>query len=226
MDMTKLSPILVFNINGALRRHRARSHWNAQRAPRARGSPALGLDVARPLVGAGARALVDCGFAVTGASPTNERVEQLVVDFLEHYEAHIADHTRFFPGAKASLERFQRAGFRLAVCTNKPERLARLLLERLEEAERFDVICGRETFAISKPDGRVLHETIRLARGDPKRAVMVGDSKTDIDTARNAGMPVVAVDFGYSDPPVGRLSPDKVISHFDQLWDAAIALLN
>ena len=78
---------------------------------------------------------------------------------------------------------------------------------------------------MSKPDGRVLHETIWLAKGDPKRALMVGDSKTDIDTARNAGVPVVAVDFGYSDPPVGRLSPDIVISHFDELWEAAAALL-
>ena len=169
--------------------------------------------------------MIERGFAAAGAPPEKERADALVAEFLAHYEAHIADETRLFPGAREALERFRRAGFALAVCTNKPEPLARLLLERLGEARRFSAICGRETFAVSKPDGRVLHATIALAKGDPKRALMVGDSKTDIDTARSAGAPVVAVDFGYSDPPVARLSPDRVISHFDELWDAAAALL-
>jgi phosphoglycolate phosphatase len=225
MDMSKLPPILVFDLDGTL----------ADTAPdliatlnvllAREGLPLQAPQAARALVGAGARALIERGFAVAGAPPRRERVDALVPEFLAHYEAHIADETRLFPGARAALERFQQAGFALAVCTNKPEPLARLLLERLGEARRFAAICGRETFAVSKPDGRVLHATIALARGDPKRAVMVGDSKTDIDTARSAGAPVVAVDFGYSDPPVARLSPDRVISHFDELWDAATALL-
>jgi phosphoglycolate phosphatase len=187
--------------------------------------PSQAPEEARVFVGAGARALIECGFAAAGAPPDKERADALVAEFLAHYEAHIADETRLFPGAREALERFRQAGFALAVCTNKPEPLARLLLERLGEAGRFSAICGCETFAMSKPDGRVLQATIALAKGDPKRALMVGDSKTDIDTARNAGAPIVAVDFGYSDPPVARLSPDRVISHFDQLWDAAEALL-
>jgi phosphoglycolate phosphatase len=76
-----------------------------------------------------------------------------------------------------------------------------------------------------KPDPRTLMLTIEAAGGDPRRALMIGDSKTDIDTAKNAGAPVVAVDFGYTDTPVAELSPDRVISHFDELWEAATAVL-
>ncbi len=223
--MSKLPPILVFDLDGTLADTAPDLIGTLNMLLAREGLPLQSPQAARALVGGGARALSERGFSVAGAPPRQERVDALVPAFLAHYEAHIADETRLFPGAQAALERFQQAGFALAVCTNKPEPLARLLLERLGEARRFAAICGRETFPMAKPDGRVLHATIALARGDPKRALMVGDSKTDIETARNAGAPMVAVDFGYSDPPVAQLSPDKVISHFDELWGAAAALL-
>jgi phosphoglycolate phosphatase len=223
--MSTLSPILVFDLDGTL----------ADTAPdliatlnvllAREGLPPHTNDVARVMVGAGARALIESGFSAGGARLTQERIQPLVDDFLAHYEQHIADETRLFPGARESLGRFKEAGFNLAICTNKTERLAKLLLERLEVAPLFEAICGRETFPVSKPDGRTLLSTIAAAKGDPARAVMVGDSRTDIDTARNAGAPVVAVDFGYSNPPVRELAPDRVISHYDELWDAATALL-
>ena len=130
-----------------------------------------------------------------------------------------------FPGARAALDRFRDAGFRLAICTNKPERLARLLIERLAVADRFDAICGRGSFPVHKPDPQMLHLTVAMAGGDPARMIMVGDSRTDVDTARNAGAPVIAVDFGYTDTPVAALGPDRIISHFDELWAAAQELL-
>ena len=223
--MSKPKPILVFDLDGTL----------ADTAPDliatlnmllARDNlPAQPLLAARALVGAGARALIERGYAAAGAPQPRPRVDSLVAEFLAHYEAHIADETRLFPGARDALERFDAAGYALAICTNKPERLARLLLERLDVARRFAAICGRETFATSKPDGRTLLSTIARAEGDPAQALMIGDSKTDIDTARSAGAPVVAVDFGYSETPVALLAPDRVIGHFDELWDAAEALL-
>jgi phosphoglycolate phosphatase len=223
--MSTLPPILVFDLDGTLADTAPDLIGTLNMLLAREGLPTQAPREARVFVGAGARALIERGFAAAGAPPEKERADVLVAEFLTHYEAHIVDETRLFPGAREALERFQQAGFALAVCTNKPEPLARLLLERLGEARRFSAICGRETFAMSKPDGRVLRSTIALAKGDPKRALMVGDSKTDIDTARSAGAPVVAVDFGYSDTPVARLSPDRVISHFQELWDAAGALL-
>ena len=96
-------------------------------------------------------------------------------------------------------------------------------------AERFAAICGQDTFtvdgaAVCKPDARALLMTIERAGGHARDAIMVGDSVTDIRTAQNAGVPVVAVDFGYTDIPVRDLGPDRVISHFDALWDAAQSL--
>jgi len=222
--MATRPPCLVFDLDGTLvdTAHDLIGALNVL-LTRERLAP-LALADARPLVGAGARALIERGFACQGAPLEAARADALVRDFLAHYEAHIADESRFFPGALAALDRFQAAGFRLAVCTNKPEALARLLLQKLSAADRFAAICGRGSFPMHKPDPRTLWLTIDAAEGDARRAVMVGDSRTDIDTARAAGTPAVAVDFGYTDTPVAALSPDRVISHFDELWDAVASL--
>ena len=133
--------------------------------------------------------------------------------------------SRPFPGAVEALDRFRDAGWRLAVCTNKFERLSRSLLEQLALAERFAVIAGQDTFAHRKPDPRHLSETIAAAGGDQRCSVMVGDSDVDVRTARAAGVPIVAVGFGYSPLPVRELGADIVIDRFDELFDAAVGLL-
>ncbi len=223
--MTQRAPILVFDLDGTLA-DTARDLVATLNVLLAReGLPAVAPSAARSLVGAGARALVERGYAMNGAPLAPERLDPLVRDFLAHYEAHIADESELFPGALAALDRFAGAGFRLAVCTNKPEPLAKLLLEKLDVAARFAAICGRGTFPMHKPDPRTFALTVEAAGGDLRRAVMVGDSKTDIDTAKAAGAPVVAVDFGYTDVHVAELGPDRVISHFDELWEAAEAIL-
>src|SRR5690606_3048992 len=101
------------------------------------------------------------------------------------------------------------------VCTNKLEALSKLLLEALGLSERFVAICGQDTFGVQKPHPDILRRTILQAGGEIGRAVMIGDSKTDIDTARAAGVPVIAVDFGYTEIPVAELAPDQIISHFN-----------
>lgn len=223
--MTQRAPILVFDLDGTLADTAHDLIATLNMLLDREGLPRVAPTAARSLVGAGARALIERGFALHGAPLPPERIDPLVREFLAHYEAHIADETVLFPGARRALERFSDAGFRLAVCTNKPEPLARLLLEKLDAANCFAAICGRGTFPMHKPDPRTLALTIEAAGGDPSRAVMIGDSKTDIDTAKNAGAPVVAVDFGYTEIPVADLSPDRVISHFDELWAAAEAIL-
>lgn len=185
----------------------------------------LPVDQARSLLGAGGRALIRRGFASAGVAVGDDRLEHLFGLFIAHYEAHIADHSTLFPGVEASLDALEARGFRLAVCTNKLERAARKLLVALTVAERFAAICGQDSFAVCKPDARALTGTIARAGGEPSRAVMVGDSITDIATARAAGVPVVAVDFGYTDKPVAELGPDLVIGHFDDLPAAVDTLL-
>lgn len=179
---------------------------------------------ARAMVGGGARALIQRGLSVHGIKLSESRVDKMLADFLAYYEAHLADQTVLFPGVTRALDRFEAAGFSFAVCTNKVEYSSILLLTALGVAGRFRAICGKDTFAVSKPDGEALLQTIARAGGDRGRAVMVGDSKMDIDAARNAGVPVVAVNFGYTEQPVDNFKPDRVIGHYDELWGAVAAL--
>lgn len=188
------------------------------------GLEALPLSEARDLIGAGARALLERGIAANGRSVAADHLDALFERFLVIYAGRIAVETRLFPGVATALERFRAAGWRLAVCTNKIERHSVMLLEALGIAEHFHAICGRDTFPFSKPDPRHLTMTVAAAGGVPEAALMVGDSQTDIATAKAAGIPVIAVPFGYTMTPVSELDPDVIIDHFDALWDAAAAL--
>ncbi len=185
----------------------------------------LPVESAGSLLGAGARALIVRGFAASGKTLDPQTLEALFADYLEHYEVHIADRTRLYPGVEKALAAFARAGWVQAVCTNKIESLAKLLIAKLGIADRFAFVCGQDTFGIGKPDPAPLLKTIAASGGARGRAIMVGDSATDIKTARAAGLPVIAVDFGYADAPVAELGPDRVISHFDELAAACAALL-
>lgn len=188
------------------------------------GIPPLPVDQARLLLGAGGRALIERGYASAGHSLDKAKLEHLFRIFLEIYEANIAVHTRLFPGVLPALDRLEQRGARFAVCTNKMEQASLKLLDELGVAARFAAICGQNSFAFCKPDARALLSTIAKAGGRADQAIMVGDSITDIATARNAGIPVVAVDFGYTDKPVATLGPDRIISHYDEI-DAALDAL-
>src|SRR5262245_16835684 len=143
--------------------------------------------------------------------------ERLYALFLDHYGANMPGKSQPYPGAVDAIERFAGAGFMMAICTNKTEAFSLRLMGALALDRYFKAICGQDTFAFRKPDPRHLTATIEMAGGDPGRALMVGDSRTDIDTAKAAGIPVVAVEFGYTDRHVREFEPSEVISHFDQL---------
>jgi len=219
-----MQPILVFDLDGTLADTAGDLVSTLNAILEREGLSGIAFDEARAMVGAGARALVQRGLAAHGVKASEARLDALFAEFLAHYEAHIADATVLYPGVAEALDRFEGAGWGFAVCTNKIEYPSILLLTALGVAKRFRAICGKDTFAVSKPDGEALLQTIARAGGDRRRAIMVGDSKTDIDTARNANIPVVAVDFGYTDQPVSTFKPDRIISHFDELWDAVEGL--
>ncbi len=179
----------------------------------------------RALIGGGARVMIERGLKSAGHEYTPALIERLFTDFIAYYGAHVADRSRPFPGLEDALDALARRDCRLAVCTNKLERLSLQLLESLGLRRRFAVICGQDTFGIQKPDPEVLRRTIAQAGGRLDRAIMVGDSLTDIHTARAAGIPVVAVNFGYSERPISEFGPDRIIGHFAEL-PAAIADLD
>lgn len=173
-------------------------------------------EVAR-FVGFGGRTMIERACKAHGRPLLEAELDALYDLFLEHYAAGMPGRSRPFPGAVAALSRFSDAGFLCAVCTNKQEQLSKRLLDALGLVPRFAAICGADTFSHRKPDPRHLLDTIERSGGDRERALMVGDSRTDIDTAKAAGIPVVAVDFGYTDRPVREFEPSRIISHFDEL---------
>jgi phosphoglycolate phosphatase len=189
------------------------------------GLPPIEYDEARTLIGFGARRMIERGLALSGKSVPAPEVERMFADFITHYGDHLADRSRPFPGLEGALDLLAGHGCRFAVCTNKREGLSVRLLTTLSLAGRFAAICGQDTFGVQKPDPQALLGTLRKARGSLSHAVMVGDSQTDIAVARAARIPVIAVDFGYTEIPVAALGPDRIISHFSELPEAAGALL-
>lgn len=165
----------------------------------------------------GGRAMLRLGMERLGQAGDEAMIDRYYPVLLEAYAGAIDVHTVLYPGAMAAVERLSGAGYRVAVCTNKPEMLARLLLERLGVLGAFQALTGADTLAVRKPDPEHLRETVRRAGGDPLHALLVGDTVTDHATARAAGVPSVLVGFGPGGAAVAALNPEAVIGHYDEL---------
>jgi phosphoglycolate phosphatase len=187
-----------------------------------RGYSAIPQETIRSAVGFGARVMIEDALRRAGA---DEDIDQMLAEFLAHYEANIAAESRPFPGAVASLETLAATGAKLAVCTNKREYLSRKLLKALRLEHYFHGIAGRDTFSVSKPHPGHLTQVIALAGGAPSRAIMVGDSDVDLRTAKDARVPSILVSFGYAPSAVDEFAPDAVIDHFDELVPSIRSIL-
>jgi phosphoglycolate phosphatase len=189
------------------------------------GLPPVPLHSARHMIGAGARRLIERGLELDGRSLGLDDVTRLTGDFINYYAAHIADVSRPFEGLEDALDDLSARGYRFAVCTNKLEWLSKLLLDRLGLSSRFSAICGADTFGVSKPDPAILRQTIARAGGELSSSIMVGDAGPDIGVARRAGIPVICVEFGYTEVPIADLKPDRLINHMRELPAAVEGLM-
>lgn len=174
----------------------------------------------REMVGGGARKIMERGFEATGAPASEALLEQVFREFLDYYGNHLADHTKIFDGLVPVLETLQARGAKLGVVTNKVEDLSLRVLELLDLSRFFTVLIGGDTLPVKKPDPEPLFEAVRRLGGDPARTVMVGDSPFDIDAARNAAMPAIAVSFGYTHVPPREMGADVVIDHYNEFLEA------
>ena len=188
------------------------------------GLPPVPLKSARNMIGAGARKLIERGLEVDGRAVSVADIDRLTRDFIDYYAEHIADASRPFDGLEAALDDLQAQGYRFAVCTNKLEWLSKRLLDALGLSPRFAAICGADTFGVSKPDPVILQQTVARAGALLSGAIMVGDAGPDVGVARRAGVPVIGVEFGYTDVPIAELKPDRLIGHFSDLPDAVASL--
>ena len=223
--MRSPAPIAVFDLDGTLAETAPDLGATLNVILGREGLPPLPPAEARTMIRHGARAMIERGLDAAGREVTPDRLDDLYRHFLAHYAEHVCVETTLFPGVVEALDALEARGFRFAVCTNKVEAHSMKLLKALGIAHRFAAICGRDTFPYVKPDPRHLTLTIKKAGGTPSAAVMIGDSRTDIVTAQSAGIPVVAVTFGYTDVPVRSLRPDAVIERFDELTEAVARVL-
>lgn len=213
-------PLVVFDLDGTLV-DTAPDLVGALNAILEReGIPPVPAQSARKMIGAGARALLERGLERDGRHIDADKLNRMVQDFIAHYADNIAVHSKPFDGLVAALDVLAARGCTFAVCTNKLEWLSRRLLDQLNLSPRFAAICGADTFGIAKPDPAILRQTVVRAGGDIASAIMVGDAGPDIGVARRAGIPVIGVDYGYTEVPIRDLGPDIVISHLEQLPDA------
>ena len=192
---------------------------NAVLAPR--GLPLLELARDKSYAGRGARSMIRRSLSMMETPPAEPEVEAIADDLypglLIAYERRLADETRLFDGVVGCLEALALAGWRMGVCTNKPERLAVMLLDSLGVLGRFGAVLGADTLPVRKPDPEHLHETARRIGARSNLCVMLGDTQTDLLTARAAGVPCVLTSFGFSAEPLEQLAADAVVCHFDEI---------
>ena len=189
------------------------------------GLPALPLETAPMLVGRGAKVMIERGFAAAGEPLHEPRASQLFDRYIALYLARIADESHPFDGVTRALDALEAEGAILAVCTNKRTDLSLALLDALGLTHRFKAIIGADLAPRPKPDASHLLHAIAQAGGDPARALMVGDSINDVLAARNAGVPVVLVSFGYTDIPPADMDSDALIDRFDDLLEQVLRLV-
>src|SRR5882724_1390866 len=222
--MASSPPLVVFDLDGTLVDTAPDLIGALNFVLKREGLPSVPVAAARQMIGAGARRLIERGLELEDRAMGPEDLDRLTGDFIAYYADHIADLSQPFDGLHAALDELSARGFRFAVCTNKLEWLSKLLLDQLGLSSRFSAICGADTFGVSKPDPVILQQTVARAGGQLASAIMVGDAGPDIGVARRAGIPVIGVEFGYTDVPIAEFKPDRLIGHMRELPAAVESL--
>jgi phosphoglycolate phosphatase len=190
----------------------------------AHGYRTIEIERVQPMIGDGAAAMLRRGLAAQDIELDEAAFRPLLDAYLAHYFDHLADESRPYPGLVDQLEALKAAGFRLGVCTNKAIRFTDKLLAALDLTKYFDAVLGGDSLAVRKPDPEHLLATLRQMRCSPARSVMLGDSNNDVQAARNAGVRVVLVSFGYTAIPLAELDRDALIGDFSELPRALASL--
>ncbi|MEP3345518.1 MAG: HAD-IA family hydrolase [Litoreibacter sp.] len=173
----------------------------------------------------GGRAMLTLGFERLGIPFDEADLDAQYPILLEAYGKDIATHTKLYPGAREAVSRLRDAGYRVGICTNKPEGLAEQLMAELDFRDVFHSLVGADTLPVRKPDPTPYIEAVTRACGDPAQSVLVGDTKTDRDTSANAGRPSILVTFGPGDFDVAALKPEALMDHFDELDEIVSRLI-
>lgn len=173
----------------------------------------------------GGRAMLRLGFSRLERATFEADVDLEYPKLLKHYGDHIDVHTKLYPGAEEAVERLLAAGYRTAICTNKPEGLAETLMKRLGVRELFGSLIGADTLATRKPDAAPYIACVEQSGGAVEASFLIGDTETDVKTARAVDVPCVLVSFGPEGPGIARLTPDAMLNSYEDLDMIAKVLL-
>ena len=211
----------IFDLDGTLADNAADLLGAANAVLAPRGLPLLDLARDKSYAGRGGREMIRRSLSMM-ATPVLGAEARLIAEdlypgLLAAYEGRLSEETKLYDGVPDCLDVLEAAGWRLGVCTNKPERLAVMLLDSLGVLERFGAVLGADSLPVRKPDPEHLHETARRSGARPDLCVMLGDTRTDLLTARAAGVPCVLTSFGFAAEPLDDLPADAVVHHFDEV---------
>lgn len=216
---------IAFDLDGTLVDTAPDLHRSLNHVLAAENLPPATLDDVRTFVGQGHRALIVRACGVHGIHHDEARLDALTEEYVRAYASDIAARSEPFPGVEAALEQLAAAGASLCVCTNKRTDLSNQLLAALDLASHFTAVLGANSVKNRKPHPDHFIAAVRAAKGDPARALMVGDSAADVGTGKAAGAPVAIYAWGYTDTAPDLLGADAVFRHFNDLPDLAARLL-
>ena len=214
MDTKK--EIIVFDLDGTLINSAPDLCYALNQTLSEINIPEITLQEVMGYLGDGALELIKRGITKY-SNIKNFDTELLRLRFLEIYDNCLLNKTDFYPNVLQSLKDLKKMDFTLAICTNKPELLAKRIINGLNGSSFFDIITGGDTYEYRKPDPRHLINTILETGKKVETAIMIGDSENDINCAKKANIPSIAVNFGYSKVPVESLNPDLVMSDYINL---------
>jgi phosphoglycolate phosphatase len=218
-------PALIFDLDGTLVDTAPDLLAATNAVLAARGRARIDTAHLRHMVGFGAQSLIRQAMEASGPAAEEADMPAMLEVFLAHYRAHIADGSRLFPGVAETLAALQARGARLGVLTNKPQELTELLLPRLGLDRFFTATYGAGRKPYTKPDPRIFNDIVAALSSAPVGpAVMIGDSITDLNTARAAGAPCILFSYGYTPVPAKDLGADVVLDDFRDL-PAALEML-
>lgn len=213
--------LLLFDLDGTLVDSAADITAAVDDTLLARNWPAAGVERVRSWIGNGSRKLIERAVLFATNSSDTELLNAVHDEFLAHYTQHNGANTSLFSGAREFLQHCQTINKKMACITNKPELLAKALLQQLNLDSYFSIIIGGDTFPQRKPDPTALLHCCEQLTTSIERTLMIGDSETDVKSARNAGMKVLCVSYGYNHGgAVAATNPDWLIDDFRELISA------
>lgn len=188
------------------------------------GFPELSIPAVTRMIGGGIPLLIERALVAHGETPTKTRVDEIYPRYRDAYVPRAVEKTRLFPGLVEVLETYRDAGVGLGVCTNKPEDISHVILEKLGVSSFFGVVIGGDTLSVKKPDPAPVIAGLERLGCEPANGLMVGDSAADANAAKAARVRTILVTFGYSQEPIHELPNDGIVDSFAAFPDAVSRL--